>query len=116
MSKGKIAFGTLLGAAGGFIAGILSAPKSGKETRDSVKDAARKVRDNVVDEAEKIKTVATEKAEQAKAKATDVADEASVFANNLKGRAEQAIDGAKKGFAQDPQVKDSKKPAAKTKK
>ncbi len=36
----KFAIGTLLAAAIGYIAGILTAPKSGKETREDIKDAA----------------------------------------------------------------------------
>jgi gas vesicle protein len=41
--KGKVAKGFFLGAIGGAIAGLLFAPKSGKETRDDIKKGARKV-------------------------------------------------------------------------
>ncbi len=36
----KFAIGTILAAIGGYIAGILTAPKSGKQTRADIKDAA----------------------------------------------------------------------------
>jgi len=36
----KIAIGTIIAAAAGYVAGILTAPKSGKETRSDIKDAA----------------------------------------------------------------------------
>ncbi|HUD05419.1 MAG TPA: YtxH domain-containing protein [Candidatus Saccharimonadales bacterium] len=36
----KVAFGTLIGAAVGYVAGVLTAPKSGKETRKDIKDTA----------------------------------------------------------------------------
>jgi gas vesicle protein len=44
MSKGK-GIGFLLGAIGGAVAGILLAPKSGKETRADIKDKAVEVND-----------------------------------------------------------------------
>lgn len=37
MSKGKVALGAIIGAAAGVVAGILTAPKSGKETRADLK-------------------------------------------------------------------------------
>ncbi|HEX8762269.1 MAG TPA: YtxH domain-containing protein [Candidatus Saccharimonadales bacterium] len=42
MSKSakRWAIGTLIAAAAGYVAGILTAPKSGKETRKDIKDAA----------------------------------------------------------------------------
>lgn len=52
MNKGegkKFAIGALIGVAAGFITGILTAPKSGKETREDIKNTASKV----VREAEK---------------------------------------------------------------
>lgn len=40
----KIAIGALIAGAAGYVAGILTAPKSGKETRQDVKDAAIKAK------------------------------------------------------------------------
>lgn len=37
----KLAMGALVGAAAGFVAGVLLAPKSGKETRDDLKKGAK---------------------------------------------------------------------------
>ena len=39
----KFAIGALIGIATGFVAGILTAPKSGKETRKDIKNTAAKV-------------------------------------------------------------------------
>jgi len=36
----KFALGTILAAAAGYVAGILTAPKSGKETREAIKERA----------------------------------------------------------------------------
>lgn len=43
-STKKIAVGAVFAAAAGYVAGILTAPKSGKETRKDIKDAAVKAR------------------------------------------------------------------------
>lgn len=54
MSKGKFALGALFGAAIGMVAGILTAPKSGKETRADLKvkaDEAKKKADKAIAEA-----------------------------------------------------------------
>jgi gas vesicle protein len=39
----KLAIGAIAGVVTGFLAGILTAPKSGKETRKDIKDTANKV-------------------------------------------------------------------------
>lgn len=45
MKKGaKVALGTALAAGAGYVAGILTAPKSGKETRKDIQKQAAKVR------------------------------------------------------------------------
>jgi gas vesicle protein len=76
----KFAIGAIIGAVAGIAAGILTAPKSGKETRADIKSKASD-----------IKAEALKKAEAAKSKATSTAED-------LVGRTESAIDGAKKGF------------------
>lgn len=42
MNKKKLALGAALAAGAGYLAGILTAPKSGKETRKDIKDVAIK--------------------------------------------------------------------------
>lgn len=116
MSKGKFALGALFGALSGFVAGVLTAPKSGKETRDELKATAQKKREEVMAESGKVKTVATEKAQEVrtkaeevvgdvKAKTEEVIEDVTEKATEFKGRAEQAIEGAKKGFAKKPTTK-----------
>jgi len=116
MSKNKFALGALIAAATGFAAGLLTAPKSGKETRNDIKDAANKTKDTVVDEAEKAKDAAAKKAQEVKhkaedaaadvkAKAEDLVDDVTVRANELKDRAEHAFEGAKKGYSKNPDTK-----------
>ncbi len=39
----KVAMGAMVGAAAGFVAGVLLAPKSGKETREDLKNSGKKL-------------------------------------------------------------------------
>ena len=113
MAKSKFALGTLIAAAAGFAAALLTAPKSGKETRADIKEKAVKAKNTAVEEAEMAKEIATEKVKEVRGKAEDVArdikakveevtEDVTDKATELKDRAEQAVEGAKKGFAQKP--------------
>lgn len=68
--SGKFILGAALGAIGGAIAGVLMAPKSGKETRKDIKDGANKVakkaKTEVAKEAKTVKAAAAKKAAPAK--------------------------------------------------
>lgn len=87
MSKGKFALGAIVGAGIGLVAGILTAPKSGKETRAEIKAKATNV-----------KMKASAKVTDVKSKATDVKEDVEAKAKDLKSRTERAVEGAKKGF------------------
>jgi gas vesicle protein len=84
----KFALGTMLAAAAGYLAGILTAPKSGKETREDIKTTAVKT----YSEAEKqLKKLHTE--------LNDVLAEAKSRLNDVKGKThedlEKAVDAGK---------------------
>lgn len=89
MSKGKFAIGALFGAAVGLVAGLLTAPKSGKETRADIKAKASD-----------IKNQAVQKGGELRDKAEDVVDDVKDRAIDLKERTESAAKAAKKGFQQ----------------
>jgi gas vesicle protein len=75
-STKRFAVGTLVAAAAGYVTGILTAPKSGKETRQDIKDTTEKT----VREAEKqLKKLHTE--------LSDVLGQAKEHAEKLKGQA-----------------------------
>lgn len=78
----KIAMGTMLAAAAGYVAGILTAPKSGKETRQDIKDAASK---SVVAAERKLKALHTE--------LNDVIGKATTQLEALRGRARAELEG-----------------------
>ncbi len=84
----RFAIGAVVAAAAGYVAGILTAPKSGKETRKDIKDTA--VRTYNAAEKE-LKTLHTE--------LSKLMDEAGKKANEFKGGAEKnlhkAVEAAK---------------------
>ncbi len=65
----KFAIGAAIAAGAGYLAGILTAPKSGKETRKDVKDAAVKAKSDVEKELKKLHSEVTEQLERAKEQA-----------------------------------------------
>lgn len=82
-STKRIALGTIIAAAAGYVAGILTAPKSGKETRKDIKVAA----EHGMAEAEKqLKKLHTQM--------NDILAEAKVRATTLKGTAQKDIEVA----------------------
>jgi gas vesicle protein len=81
-SNKKWAIGALIAAAAGYVAGILTAPKSGKETREDIKDAAEKG----ISEAEKqLKKLHTQLA--------SLMNEAKDRATTLQGAAQKELQG-----------------------
>ena len=108
-NKGKkFALGALFAAIAGFVAGILTAPKSGKETREDIKNAAA----NSVTEAEKqlkklhtqlngaIKDVKDE-ADKAKGKAKDQMDAVMAKAQVVREKAREMLSAAHDGDVAD---------------
>ena len=70
MSK---ALNTILAAAAGFAAGILLAPKSGKETREDIRVKALETKDAASESADKAMQVARESAAKAEVEARGMA-------------------------------------------
>jgi len=98
MSKGKFALGALFGAIAGLAAGVLTAPKSGKETRAELKVKAEELKSDVSKKAEYVASEATDIAENVKEKAQGAANEVKVEVVDLKDRTDKAVEGAKRGF------------------
>ncbi len=79
----KFAIGAVVAAAAGYVAGILTAPKSGKETRKDIKDTAVKTYQTAEKELKELHT-----------ELSKLMDEASKRASELKGNAQQNFDKA----------------------
>ncbi len=104
----KFAIGAVLAAAAGYVAGILTAPKSGKETREDIKEAAQKT----VAEAEKrlkqlhtelakLLNEAREKSAKLKGEAREELDKAVANAGLLKEKVRELLSAAHEGTAED---------------
>jgi len=64
----RLAIGAVIAAAAGYVAGILTAPKSGKETRADIKKNAKQAQVEAEKELKKLHTELTAAIEQAKAR------------------------------------------------
>lgn len=98
MAKSKFAIGALFGAIVGGVAALLTAPKSGKETRADLIKKADEVKKTAEGKVNEIKKTAEEKATEVKEKAEVVKTDLETQAKDLRDRAEGAIQGAKDGF------------------
>ena len=88
MSKGKFVLGAVLGAAAGVGAGLLTAPKSGKETRTDLKKKAHELKQD-----------AATKGDELRAKGEKVYYEARDAARDLHDRSDRALRSARDEFA-----------------
>lgn len=83
MGKGKkFGVGVLLGAAAGLVTGLLTAPKSGKETRQDIKNKAGEWRG-----------AAERKLKEAHKELDKLAGEAKAKAKGLQGKAKEEMEG-----------------------
>lgn len=108
VSGKKIALTTLAAAAAGYLAGILTAPKSGKETRKEIKDVTVKGYSEAEKQLKKLHTDLNEALEEAKSKvstlngkAMDELTSAMNVAKEGKEKARQILSAVHEGEAQD---------------
>ena len=91
MTKKRFALGVAFAALAGAAAGVLAAPKSGKETRADIKKKA-----------DKVKAGANKKAKEVKKTVKKVGKDVGSGAKDLKKRSKNAVKSAKAGFKEDP--------------
>ena len=112
MAKGKAFGAAVLGAVVGAIAGVLFAPKSGKETREDLKrkaDEAKKTAEKKTDAAKKAARESMDEVKEAAARAgkewdelaTDARARAGRVAEDARHTASSVADTAKKHFSDD---------------
>jgi gas vesicle protein len=114
----KIAIGSALAGLAGYVAGILTAPKSGKQTRKDITDKATDLKDDTQDQLQdlhdelkglikstKLKTVALSSSARAEF------NEAVVRAKDAQNKAAQVLKAAKAGEASDPDLNKAVKQA-----
>lgn len=107
----KIAVGAALAAGVGYLAGILTAPKSGKETRQDIKNTANtaaaeadKKLKALQAEVEELVTEAKTKGKDLSAEAKAKLDEAVAAAKDARDKATTVVKAVKNGEAADPEL------------
>lgn len=92
MNKGtkRLAVGALIAAVVGYLAGILTAPKSGRETRDDIKQGAKQTYAEAEKDLKKLHTELAQALEEAKVRLAPTAGKA-------REDLQSAIDTAKQG-------------------
>ena len=105
MAKGKkFGLGIIIGAVAGVVTGLLTAPKSGKETRQDIKNKAGELKGSAErklkeahKELDKLSNEAKAKAKELQGKAKDEMDSYAKKADDLKERVKGAITSIKSG-------------------
>lgn len=111
-NTGKWAAGALAAGVAGYVAGVLTAPKSGKETREDIKHAANKAK---TEAEKKLKVVLSElnsRLDQAKTegnklkgKAREDYDKVVANAVTAKNKVREILSSIHEGDAEDPELK-----------
>jgi len=107
----KLAISTVVAAITGYLAGILTAPKSGKETRTDIADKAIDIKEDAVEQLERLHDELNLLLNNAKtqtialsAQAREEFNEAVVRAKDAQDKAAHVLGAIKKGEADDPQL------------
>ncbi len=119
----KFAIGTAVAAVTGYVAGILTAPKSGRETREDIADTAGEVKDSAVADLQVLEIELKDLVANAKSKtialsshAREEFDEAVIKAKDAQNKVAYLVKAAKSGKADDPDVNKAIKQAKQAKK
>ncbi len=117
MANGKKwAIGAVLAGIGGYVAGILTAPKSGKETRQDIKDEAVKLKTEAEKKLKEIHTELDVLLGEAKGKAGDIksaAGGAVAAAEAAKAKVKEVLSGIHAGEADNKDLNEAIKDATK---
>lgn len=108
----KVIIGTAVAAAAGYVTGLLTAPKSGKETREDIKEAAKKRREDALKELKHLQSELDKVMDQAKermgkmsSKAKDELQTALSKARETKEKTGEVISAVRHGDAEDADLK-----------
>jgi gas vesicle protein len=111
ISTKAVALGTLVAAGAGYLAGVLTAPKSGKETRNDITRTASKARSDSEKQLKKLHSELTDvlnevenRANKAKTKAGKELTDATDKAKKAKAKAKEVLSALHNGDADDPNL------------
>jgi gas vesicle protein len=110
-TKKKLALGTAVGGVAGYLAGILTAPKSGSQTRKDITNKAGEVKDETgeqlqraVDELNAGLKTAKGKSINMSAKARAEFDETLIKARDAQNKASEVLKAFRGGESNDPEL------------
>jgi len=116
----KFAIGAVLAAAAGYVAGILTAPKSGKETREDIKNTAVRTYSAAEKQLKSLHTELSKLLEEASAKAGELSgtaqeslEKAAKTAKVAKEKARELLSAIHEGDADDQDLQNAIKEANK---
>lgn len=95
MSKKNWALGAVIAGVAGYVAGILTAPKSGKETRKDIKDTAVKTKAEAEKKLKELHSELDDLIAKGKDKAKDLKKDAKKGMDDAVGRAQTAKERAR---------------------
>jgi len=114
----KLALGALIAGTAGYLAGILTAPKSGKETRADVARKAGELQSEAVSKLQELNEELTDLIKSAKSKTLNLTgralaefNEALEQAKEAKDKSAQVLRAVKAGEADDPELNKAVKQA-----
>jgi gas vesicle protein len=114
----KIAIGAAIAGVTGYLTGILTAPKSGKETRKVIVEEAEGLKDSAEDELEKLNDELKDLIKQTKVKTVALSasaraefNEAVIRAKDAQNKSAKALKAFKAGEADDPELNKAVKQA-----
>lgn len=117
----KVAVGAMMAGAAGYLAGILTAPKSGKETRKDIKDAAVKAKaeaekklKEIHSDLGKLLDEAKDKGTKLSGKAKDELNAAVEKAKAAKEKVREMISSMHDEVVEDPDIKEAVKKGKET--
>jgi len=114
----KLAIGSAIAGAVGYLAGILTAPQSGKETREDIADKASDVKQSAEDQLNEIDNELNDLIKSAKQKTLALSssaradfNEAVIKAKDAQNKTGQMLKAAQSGQAEDPDLNKAVKQA-----
>jgi gas vesicle protein len=107
----KVAIGSAIAGAVGYLAGILSAPKSGKQTRQDIADKASEVKGSAEDELQELNDELKDMIKKAKDKTISLGstaraeyNETLIKAKDAQNKAGEVLKAVKDGEAANPEL------------
>ena len=119
----KLAIGTALAGAVGYVTGVLTAPKSGKATREDIAGTAEEIKETAEEQLRTLSAELQDLIKETKVKTIALSsqarkdfDEAVVRAKDAQNKASTVLRSVKAGEADDPQLNKAIKQARQAKK